>query len=115
MNWIDLESAETLNLLLQQSSSLPVLIYKHSTRCSVSSMVQARLERSWAGSELRIFTYFLDLVRFRELSNAIEEQFEVVHESPQVLLIVHGRCIYHTSHMGINFKDIKDAVDGVSA
>ena len=80
-----------------------MLIFKHSTRCMISGLVLNRLERSWQESlnkELEI--YFLDLLRYRSLSNAIEARYGVEHASPQVLLIRNGTCVHTASHLDID-------------
>ena len=100
INWIALETVEQLDSLLKRSVEHPVLIYKHSTRCGVSSMVRSRLERSWKNLPLNIDCYFLDLIAFRGISDHIEELFQVRHESPQVLILSDRECIFHASHLG---------------
>ena len=95
----DLEAAE------QQSYERPVLIFKHSTRCSISSMSLDRFERSFS-SDAPFEVYFLDLITHREISNLIAEKFGIRHESPQVILIKEGKPFYDTSHMAINYKEL---------
>lgn len=78
-----------------------VAVFKHSTRCSISSMVLNRLERDWENTP-EIPTYFLDLIAFRAISNRIAEESGVVHESPQLLLFKAGECFAHASHTAIH-------------
>lgn len=104
MTWISLHSEEQINQLIQSSFIKPQIIFKHSTRCSISSMAKSRLERSVQPEELDF--YYLDLIKYRPLSNKIGEQFNVYHESPQVLLIKNGECIYDESHSGIDMEQI---------
>lgn len=105
MNWIPLISEEQVSQILERSASVPQVIFKHSTRCSISSMVLSRLERSLNVPETIDF-YFLDLLRYRNVSNKIAENFNVFHESPQILLIKDGKCIYDESHMGIAMDEL---------
>jgi bacillithiol system protein YtxJ len=104
MEWIKLESTEQLAAIKENSAGKPQLIFKHSTRCSVSSMVLQRLERH--PLHQTIDCYFLDLIAYRPVSNQVAEIFNVWHESPQVLLIKNGECIFDESHMGINAHEI---------
>ena len=104
MNWIDLTSEEQLHQLKVNSATKPQVIFKHSTRCSISSMAKSRLERSTQTKEVEF--YYLDLVRYRPLSNLIAADFKVYHESPQVLLIKNGECTYDESHSGIDMVEI---------
>jgi bacillithiol system protein YtxJ len=106
MNWNSLQTAEQLLELLKESSEKKILIFKHSTRCSTSRMTLDRLERNWK-EELNTKSYFLDLLSFRELSNAIAERFNVEHQSPQVLIISQGKSIYDRSHFDIEYSQIE--------
>lgn len=116
INWNILQASEHLEDAAKKSYTTPVLFYKHSTRCAISSVVLSRLERSWNENEIpQVEAYFLDLIAFRDISNAIAHNFQVTHESPQVLVVVEGRCVFHTSHLGINFKAIKEAINHVQA
>jgi bacillithiol system protein YtxJ len=108
MNWIELSSESQLEEIKEKSKQKPQVIFKHSTRCSISSMAKSRLDRSAGIDEADV--YYLDLIAHRNLSNKIAEVFKVYHESPQVLVIKNGDCIYDESHMGININEIKDNV-----
>lgn len=112
MNWNKLTKADTLQDIQDKiSHEQPVLIFKHSTRCSVSSMALDRLERKWDEQEMQeVEPYFLDLIANRDISNKIAELFGVPHQSPQVLIIKNGKAIYDNSHMGISYQDIKQNV-----
>ncbi len=108
MNWIELNQTNQLEQIKSESFNHPVLIFKHSTRCSISSMALNRLERSWNPQELEgLKIYYLDLIQYRPISNQVAEDFEVDHESPQVLIISDGKCAYHNSHMGISYHEVK--------
>lgn len=108
MNWTDLTDEPQLEAIRQQSFEQPVVIFKHSTRCSISSMAKSRLERSSVPEGIAF--YYLDLIRYRPVSNKIAEDFQVHHESPQVLLIRNGECIYDESHNGIDMEEIAEQV-----
>ncbi|WP_346320056.1 bacillithiol system redox-active protein YtxJ [Chitinophaga sp. YIM B06452] len=104
--WIALESEEQLTAVQSQSFEQPVVIFKHSTRCSTSSMIKSRLERSDAPEGIAF--YYLDLIRYRSVSNRVAEMFGVEHESPQVLLIRDGKCVYDESHMAIRMEELAE-------
>lgn len=108
MNWIQLNSLQQLDEIRQKSKDKPQVIFKHSTRCSVSSMAKNRLERKEFPKEADF--YYLDLIANRNISLQIEEVFKVYHESPQVLVIKSGECVYDESHSGINMEEIKEQV-----
>lgn len=105
--WNQLEDLNQLDQLVEQSKEKPVLVFKHSTRCSISSMALDRLEREWE-EETDIIPYYLDLLAYRPISNEVAHRFNVFHESPQALLIKNGACIYHASHNGIRFQSISE-------
>jgi bacillithiol system protein YtxJ len=108
MNWKKLETETALAEIKALSENQPIVIFKHSTRCPVSSMALDRLERNWDQEEMQsVLPYFLDLIAYRNISNKIADIFGVVHESPQVLLIENGKCIYNASHMGISYNVLK--------
>lgn len=104
MKWIDLNEEQQLNNIKELSKQKPQLIFKHSTRCSISSMAKGRLERSMQPEGIDF--YYLDLIKNRPLSNKVAKDFSIFHESPQVLLIKNGSCIYDESHSGIDMSEI---------
>jgi len=108
MNWINLTDEEQLQDLISQSNSSPQVIFKHSTRCSISSVVLTRLKGTKEKTDFNI--YYLDLIAYRSLSNKIAELFNEHHESPQVLVIKNGQCTYVESHMGITVRDLTEQV-----
>ncbi|MBN9380645.1 MAG: bacillithiol system redox-active protein YtxJ [Chitinophagaceae bacterium] len=106
MNWIALETETQLEDILRRSAERPQVIFKHSTRCSTSALVKGRLERGSHPTVEDIEFYYLDLLNYRPISNKVAETFRVRHESPQILIIRDGACIYDESHMGISMDDI---------
>jgi bacillithiol system protein YtxJ len=106
MNWIPLTNENQLEDIKVLSNARAQLIFKHSTRCSISSVAKNRLENKTAPEGVDF--YYLDLIANRHLSQKIAEDFSVFHESPQVLLIKNGECVYDESHSGINMEDIAE-------
>jgi bacillithiol system protein YtxJ len=105
MNWLPLITEEQLtqiNSLSQQKDIAAVVIFKHSTRCSISSMALNRLERSWNLHEQSVPAYYLDLLNYRGISNKIEKLYGITHQSPQILVIKNEKCIYSVSHSEIS-------------
>ncbi|WP_018626335.1 bacillithiol system redox-active protein YtxJ [Niabella aurantiaca] len=107
MDWILLEKEEQLPDIDRASVSRPQLIFKHSTRCSISSVVKSRLNKGTLPAEIDF--YYLDLIACRNVSNAIAAHYSIRHESPQVLLIKNGKCVYNESHSAVYMEDILDA------
>jgi len=111
MNWVQLTSAAQLEIIKTESHQQPVVIFKHSTSCSISRAVLDRLERNWGNAALiAVKPYYLDLLVYRPISNQIASEFAVEHESPQVIIIHQGKPIYAQSHFGIDVKEIAQAI-----
>ncbi|MFY7879332.1 MAG: bacillithiol system redox-active protein YtxJ [Lacibacter sp.] len=109
MVWIDLSTPEELEQLILDSQKNPQLIFKHSTRCSISSVAKSRIEKSQIPEGYTM--HYLDLIRYRSLSNLIAEKFRITHESPQLLVIAKGLCVYHESHLAISINDAMEALE----
>jgi bacillithiol system protein YtxJ len=105
MNWLELNSPEQVEEIIHQSTQSPVLIFKHSTTCHISLMVKMRLEQQWS---FEIPSYYLDLKKFRSVSNLVASKFDVYHESPQVLVIKNGECIFDASHFDIQVPELNE-------
>ena len=105
MNWQPLETIEQLNEIDALSKKRPVLIFKHSTRCNVSATALDRLERK-EGELSTEANYYLDLIAFRQISNEVAHRYQVVHESPQALIIRNGKAVHVTTHFEINWDDL---------
>lgn len=97
-----LENIDQLNTIVEASFLKPQLIFKHSTRCSVSRFVLNEFKSGYSFSEVDFTAYFLDLLSYREISNAIANQFNVVHQSPQLLIIKNGKAVAYASHENVN-------------
>ena len=106
VNWVLLTELSQLDEIKEESKNGPVMILKHSTRCSVSLMAKNGLDRSWDIEASKLKTYYLDLLKYRPISNEIATTFDIHHESPQVLIIKNGKCVYTTTHSGIDTREI---------
>ncbi|GAA4466211.1 bacillithiol system redox-active protein YtxJ [Nemorincola caseinilytica] len=109
MNWTELTTEAQEESIKTLSASKPVLVFKHSSRCSISNMAMARLEQLNDNDTAAFF--IIDVLRDRPISMKIAEQYQVHHESPQALLIVNGECVYDESHNGITAKEIVDEIN----
>lgn len=110
MNWIPLTSKEQVADLDKASYRQKTVIFKHSTRCSISDAALGRLERNAKEIEVgEIRWYFLDLLQYRDLSNFIAEHYVVQHESPQALFIQNGTCSFSQTHSQIRLSDLLNA------
>ena len=107
MEWQQLKTREDLERAYQLSGERPVLIYKHSNRCHICTMALGRIERAWEpADDQRLAPFFLDVIGSREVSDLVAVRTGVTHQSPQVLVIRDGKCVYSESHSGITYRDI---------
>lgn len=104
MNWIPLTSLAQLDEIAQAQSTQ--VIFKHSTRCPVSSMAKRTVEYNWDELPQDTNVYLLDLIQYRDISNTIAGRWKVEHQSPQVLVVKGEDCVYNASHESINVEDI---------
>jgi len=109
INWSSMEHLGQIEEIIELSEQMPVIIFKHSTRCSISRMALKNFENEYDLGE-SVSAYFLDLISFREVSNEIASRFNVAHQSPQLLLIVGGKSVYDVSHSSIDAQELKSKI-----
>ena len=107
IDWHELIDDSVLEEAKKLSFDKPVLIFKHSTRCPISTMAKHRLESEWDLTDEDIIPYYLDLLRYRSISDLVAKDFDIQHQSPQVLLIKNGACVYTSSHSEIDIRSLK--------
>ena len=108
MNWINITTAQQLNDI--KAAKGYSIIFKHSTSCSISMMAKKRFELDKQLFDENTPLYFLDLIKYRDLSKKIAEIFQVHHESPQLLLIKDGECVLNQSHSSISAEEAVEAM-----
>jgi bacillithiol system protein YtxJ len=108
-NWICIESVEHLLDIFNEKNHKIKLFFKHSTRCSISSMALKFFESDWKTAD-DVECYFIDLIKFREVSNKLAEISGVEHQSPQVIVIANNEVIYHASHNSIDVEKIFNTI-----
>jgi bacillithiol system protein YtxJ len=106
MKWIHLTDEVQLKHIIETSKEKAQVIFKHSSRCSISSVALQRLQK--ANQPGGVDFYFLDLIKYRSISRQVEELFKVRHESPQALVIKNGQCVFNESHLSIDMHEILD-------
>ena len=108
INWIRLTNIDQIKQIRSLSKSETVFIFKHSTRCGISKMVIKRFENMFDESMSNVKVYYLDLLNYRDISNEIAVSFEVIHQSPQLLIIKNEVSIFNTSHQDITNITLQD-------
>ncbi len=111
INWIPLQESAQLDQIVDRSRTVPCVIFKHSTRCSISSMAKYRLEENWNFQPNEVEVYYLDLIQYRSISAQVADRFSVYHESPQLLLLRNGECTYDASHLDITVEELRECFE----
>lgn len=110
LKWQSLTDISQLDSIVSESEEKPIVIFKHSTRCSISRMALKNFEREYDLSEEEATPYFLDLLNHRDISNEIAHKFHVIHQSPQLLLIKNGKSVYDVSHSEIDAEALRSKI-----
>jgi bacillithiol system protein YtxJ len=100
-NWILLTEISQLKEIIELSNTKLIVLFKNSTRCGISSRVLSQFEKATDSSLENVAFYYLDLLKYRNISNEIATTFNVYHQSPQVLLLKNGKVVAHNSHYNI--------------
>lgn len=108
--YIPLELISQLDEIEAISEIKPVVIFKHSTRCSISRFALKQFESNFKYPKEKLEWYLLDLLKFRDVSNEIAHRYEVVHQSPQIVVLKNKKVVYHTSHDSIDVFDLESFI-----
>lgn len=101
-NFIEINTTEKLDELFQNSNENPVMIFKHSTTCPISSGVYQMV------SQVDADVYLVVVQKARNVSNYIAEKTGIRHESPQTLVIKDGEPVYHASHYDVDLNEVEN-------
>ncbi len=112
-NWKTLDSEAQLKEVIQGSHERPVMLFKHSTTCGISAGAKHRLEAEWDIDPAKMDFYYLDLLNHRSVSNLIAETLDVIHQSPQIILVKDGQAVYNTSHHAIDATAVNNALANI--
>lgn len=101
-----LDTLQKLEAAIKESRVRPVLLFKHSTTCGISSGVIREVTAVDADINLVV------VQTARDVSNEIARRTGVRHESPQAIIIRNGEAVYHASHYDITRQDIEQHLNG---
>jgi bacillithiol system protein YtxJ len=107
INWVPLTSLEQLAIIKEESKEETIFIFKHSTRCGISSMLIKGFENLFDESMKNIKVYYLDLLNYRDVSDEVGYLFQVMHQSPQLLVIRNEAAVFNASHYDITTTNIQ--------
>ncbi|MUU76882.1 bacillithiol system redox-active protein YtxJ [Winogradskyella endarachnes] len=104
--WQPLNNVSQLEDIAEKSNLKTQIIFKHSTRCGISRMVMNQFVAAY-NLDLNADLYYLDLLSYRDVSNEVGYKFQVMHQSPQLLVIKNGVVVTTASHGSINEIDLE--------
>ena len=108
--WRKLTSVDQVDSIVEESKATPVAIFKHSTRCGISRMVMRQFERAYDLDIDKMKLYYLDLLAFRNVSDEVSINFQVLHQSPQLIIVKNGVAVAHASHLGIRASELRNFI-----
>lgn len=109
-SWKQLLKEEDLSKVIENSHNKPCVLFKDSTTCGISASAKHRVEADFAKIEDKVDFYYLDLLRYRSVSNLIAEKLNVIHQSPQVIVLKNGEVVHHSSHYAISVDKIAEVL-----
>ena len=107
-SWKVLNEISQLDKIISDSQEKAQFLFKHSTRCGISTMVWRGFEKNWENLQPNADLYVLDLLNYREISNEIASRFQVYHQSPQLIVIRNGVSVAHASHGSIQDLELQN-------
>ncbi|OWA35000.1 hypothetical protein B9G55_14795 [Saccharibacillus sp. O16] len=110
-NYMELTSLEQWETLLEQSKQSTVLLLKHSTACPISGAAFKEFNVYTRKPKRPLVCALVKVIECRPVSNAIEAQLGIKHESPQVLLVQGGKTLWHASHWEITYERMEQEVN----
>jgi bacillithiol system protein YtxJ len=111
MDMRTIETEEQLTEILDASREQPVLIFKHSTMCPISSRAHHEVERFLKGQEDGAFGFGKVVVQTaRRVSNKVAEDLGIEHESPQAIVVRDGKAVWDASHFAITSDALAKAL-----
>ena len=109
--WFTITKPEQINYLKELSAKNLVVIFKHSTRCGISSMVWNRFQNNAYLEHEDIKFFYLDLLSYRDISNEIANEFQVLHQSPQLIILRNQEVVHHSSHAAIDAGVLNELIE----
>lgn len=106
MGWTKITTEKQLVDIMNLSDQQPVVLFKHSTRCPISALALTRFE---AGFGSRDF-FLIDVINQREISQQLAKTLNVIHESPQLLVVADQKCVKSSSHLAISAAETEETI-----
>ena len=105
---IELATVEQWESVLEESKTTSVIVFKHSTRCGISTNALRQYTKFVTDTDINVLCYLVDIIKNRSLSDKIADETAIEHASPQIICIKNGLPVYTTSHHKITQKWITE-------
>ena len=103
-----IDDQAALENLITDSKSKPVVVFKHSNACSISSRAYREMEK--LDGQVNI----LEVQSAREVSREFANLTGVRHETPQVIVLRDGKAVWNASHFDVKADDVARALESHS-
>lgn len=104
--FLPLTTEDELDAAVERSHDEPVVLYKHSTACSISARARHRLSGLDDGPPI----YQLVVQNSRSLAQTVATRLGVQHQSPQAIVLYRGEVVDHVSHGRVAPRFVTDAI-----
>jgi bacillithiol system protein YtxJ len=112
--WEYLRNVTDFENLLSASEEKPLVIFKHSTRCPISSMALDRFNDAVSDIANLANVVMIDVIDDRPISLHVANALQITHQSPQVLVVSKQKAVYDNSHNGIQGKNVLDQLQNLN-
>ena len=106
----ELKSIQQLDHALDESREHPVLLFKHSLTCSISTRAFRELQSYLNNADPRISYKLITVQTARPVSDEAAARLRLEHQSPQAILVRNGRELWNASHYDITAESIDQAI-----
>lgn len=112
MDWKEITTIEEWDNIFNTSTEKDQIILKHSTTCPVSTNALDEYNAYLQENPNKNIDYTMVKVReSRPVSNKIEEDLELKHESPQIIYIKNKERYWSTTHWSVTKAHMKAVID----
>lgn len=105
-----LNDVKLLDEVDEISKTKPVVLFKHSTRCSISRFALKRFDAEFNYTDDQIDWYLLDLLNHRDISTEMANRYKIEHQSPQIIVVRNGKAVFSSTHDRIDAHDLKQFI-----
>ena len=106
----ELDTIEGLHGALVESNHRPVLLFKHSLTCPISTRALHELQSYLEHADSRISYKLITVQTARAVSDEAAIRLRIIHQSPQAILVRNGNEVWSASHSDITASALDLAI-----